>query len=399
MDNYNFHYSQKGMATLAIAILLLIGITLITMLTAKTVLVETKQTADNYRTMQAVSAANYAMDYGVNYFDNGGFDQNGDSVVDTVTIPDLESTYSGGDTVTAQVVFSNLAGSLCVDGGATANMSNGMVTATGFSDDLVATRTITQCVGSLNLLQGGGPDMPLISRSQVALTGNANITNRYSNTNIWAGEAVTIGSSSSMATYIKDPSVGALTVSQLLDVDPSTNTQLVSNKNLGNGLDIIDSDPSLGDLSPDSFFQNFFQTSDREVVKDLAKSAGQYFTDIDDAIGKSGLIWVEGDQSLNSNGSIGGMTAPAILIVNGDLRATGGPTVYGLIYVVGEYEVAGTVNVVGSSIVEGAGVSAGSPVVSGTGTLNLVFWKDILSAATGPLPGLTTVVNGSWRDW
>lgn len=398
-------YSQRGAATLITAVILLIAITLVTLLTAKTVLVETKQTADNYRTMQAVSAANYAMDYGVNYFDNGGFDQNADNIVDTLVVPNLVSTYLGGHTVTANLTFNNLAATRCVAAGATPDMSHGVITAVGFSDDGTATRAISQCVGPLELLQDDGPDMPLISRSQVALTGNANITNRYSNTNIWSGESVVIGSSSSMNTYIRDPSVANLDpdvpaeLARLLETDPTIDTQLVSNRNLGNGLDIIDNDPSLGNLSAVDFFQNFFGTTDRDIIKDLAKSAGQYYTDIDDAIGKSGLIWVEGDQSLSSNGMIGSTTAPAILIVNGDFRATGGPTIYGLLYVEGEFEVAGTVNLVGSSIVEGNGVTAGDPVVSGNGTLNLVFWKDFLDSSNGPLPGLTTIVNGSWRDW
>ncbi len=400
MNNSPLQYNnQRGAATLVTAVLLLIAITVVTFLTARTVLVETKQTADNYRTMQAVSAANYAMDFAVNYFDAFGFDQDDDGVIDTLTVPDLTSDYSASHTITATAAFDNTPGNRCVDPAATADMSHGMITAVGFSDDLEATRTITQCIGPLEILQDDGPDQPLISRAQVALTGNAAIVNRYNNTNIWSGEDVTIGSSSSMETWIKDPAAGTLTTAELLDVDPTVNTQLVSNKNLGNGLDIIDNDPSLGNLDAGNFFENFFQISDREIVKDLAKSAGQYYTDIADAIGKSGIIWVEGDQSLNSNGFVGSTTEPAIMIVNGDLRATGGPTVYGLLYVEGEFDVAGTVNLVGSSIVEGTGVSPGSPIVGGTGTLNLIFWKDFLGDSSGPLPGLTAVINGSWRDW
>jgi len=387
---------QRGAATVVVAVVLLIGVTLLAILTAKTVLLETKNNADNYRMQQAVSAANYAMDYAVNYFDSGGFDQNDDGVVDTLVVPNLTSNDNVQIT-TATASFDNTAGTRCVTAAATPSLDTGMITAIGFSDDGQATRTITQCVGPFTLLSDDGPDMPLISRSQVGLTGTANIVNRYTNINIWSGEEVVIGSSSSMETYIRDPSSGNLTEAQLIDTNPANNTTLVSNKNLGNGLDIIDKDPSVNTLTPDLFFTNFFSTGSRDAFENLAKGAGQRYTNIDDAFGQSGVIWVEGDQSLNSNQNIGSPTAPAIVVVNGDLRATGGPTIYGLVYVVGGMEVAGTVNIVGTSIVEGDGTSGNA--VFGNGTLNLIYWQDFLSGINGALPGLTAVIADSWRDW
>ena len=66
---------QKGAVTLLTGMILLISITLISLLTAKTVLVETQITADNYRTSQAEAAASAAMDQAVAYFNAGGFDQ------------------------------------------------------------------------------------------------------------------------------------------------------------------------------------------------------------------------------------------------------------------------------------------------------------------------------------
>ena len=93
-----------------VVLVLLIGITLVTLTTSKTVLLETQIAADNYRTAQAVAAANYAMDYGINYFNNGGFDQvtaagvaGSDGIVDIVTVPTLTSadgsqtTYRNSD--------------------------------------------------------------------------------------------------------------------------------------------------------------------------------------------------------------------------------------------------------------------------------------------------------------
>jgi Tfp pilus assembly protein PilX len=401
---------QGGAATLLTALVLLIGITLVTLTTSKTVLVETQMAADNYRTAQAVAAANYAMDYGVNYFNNGGFDQvnNGtgaagsDGVVDAITVPNLASA-DGLQTTTATLTFNNATTTRCAPTAVT--MKNGLITATGFSDDGLASRTITQCVVPLGILRNDGPKQPLVAQGNVALTGNAKIINRYTNTTIWSGDDVSIGSSSSMATYIKNPAAGSLTQAQLLSTDETSNTQLVSNRNLGNGLDIIDKDPSLGTLVGLDFFKNFFNADSRAEVKAMAEDIGQSYTAMSNAITtpvKTGLIWVEGNQTMNG-GTIGSLTDPAIVVVNGDLTLGGGATIYGVLYVAGKYTINGTPQVIGCNVVEGTDLSTGlqatAPIVGGTGTITLVFWQNIEGGSTKPPKGLTSVVGGSLRDW
>lgn len=408
---------QRGTATLLTALMLLIGITLITFTISKTVLVETQMTADNYRTSQAVAAANYAMDYGVNYFDNGGFDQfidasgtaiagctpdapapsvgspGRDCIPDTVAVPNLVSA-DASQTTTATLTFNV---SAC--GGTGTDMKNGMITARGFSDDRRATRTITQCVAPINLLRSGGPKQPLVAQGNIGLTGNARIINRYTNTTVWSGGPTKIGSSSAMETYIKDAASGALTQAQLLDTNDSNHAQLVSNRNLGNGLDIIDNDPSLGTLIGVEFFKNFFAVDSRAQMKSLIT---QSYTTINDALDKSGPIWVEGNQTMNG-GTIGSIAKPAILIINGDLTLSGTATIYGLVYIAGTYTIHGTPAVIGSNIVEGtdlgAGVPATPPIVTGTGTVSLVFWPAFDSNSTNPSPSQAAVISGSWRDW
>ncbi len=403
--------TQKGAATLLTSVILLIAITLVAFLSGKTVLNETKIAADNYRTSQAVAAANYAMDYAINYFDNGGFDQNNNNVNDTSStdlalgtppfvLPPALTSSDGSQTTSATVTFDNT-----VCGASGANFSNGMITATGFSDDGTASRTISQCVGPLQIFRNNdAPDQPLISRASIGLTGNARIINRYTNTTVWAGGPTKIGSSSSMETYIKDSVSGVLTNAELLDPGTSSsvpNAQLASNRNLGNGLDIIDNDPNLGLLSGLEFFTNFFAVDSRAQLKAMAQPAP--YT-VANAQNKSGLLWIEGDSSM-TGGTIGSLTSPAIVVVNGDFSIGGGATIYGLLYVAGTYTVNGTPQIIGSNVVEGTDLSdetpAGDPIVSGTGTISLVFWPAFgdSSGSSELTPGLGAVVSGSWRDW
>lgn len=393
---------QRGVVTLLTAVILLISITLIALLTTKTVLVETQIAADTYRTNQAVAAANAAMDYAVQYFDEGGFDHDRDGAIDVIANRTFTSS-DGTQTTTASITFLNTIGSRCVPTG-TATMKDGMITTTGFSDDGLAQRTISLCVAPLAVLRDDGPKQPLVAQGNVALTGNARIINRYTNTTIWSGGKVNIGSSSAMETYIKDPAVTTpLTQTQLLDTDDDNNALLVSNKNLGNGLDIIDDDPSLSSLVGLEFFKNFFITDSRAALKALA--GAQSYTSMSSAVTtpvKSGLIWVEGDQSMNG-GTIGSIDSPAIVVINGDFTISGGATIYGLLYVTGKYTINGTPQVIGANVVEGTNLATETPttppIVSGTGTISLVYWAGFATGSTNPMNGLTAVVGGSWRDW
>jgi Tfp pilus assembly protein PilX len=412
MMNSSIFLRQRGAVTILTALILLICITLVTLLASKTVLVETQISADNYRMAQAVAAANAAMDFGVGYFDNGGFDQKinatgaagNDSIVDT--IPD--QTYDSADgtqTTTASLTFNNAAGTRCVAAGSIPNMKSGLITAIGRSDDGLAVRTLSQCVGTIDIFGGNGPKQSLISRGGVGLTGNYQIINRYYNTTAWAGNAVNIGESASASTYIRPigTSESDFTQAQLEDDDTTNNytSEPISDRNKGNGVDTIASDPRLSSLTGDQFFNNFFY-GDRATIKELATSLGQVYSagSIGSAVGKSGVVWIEGNSTMNG-GTYGTSTNPVIMIINGNLRATGNPDIYGLLYITGQLDAAGTVGVKGSVIVEGNAsmVPAGEDPVVGHGGVDLIYTPYTLDRSVNPIKGTTTVISGSWRDW
>jgi hypothetical protein len=87
--------------------------------------------------------------------------------------------------------------------------------------------------------------------------------------------------------------------------------------------------------------------------------------------------------------------------VNGNLNFTGGVTIYGVLYVVGQADIAGNISVIGSTIVEGdpAHVPSGDDPVEGNGTLNLVYAPDVIGNSDNNPVGRTNVIDGSWRDW
>ena len=403
---------QRGFATLLTSLIILVGITLITLFTARTTLMEQRMSANHYRSSQAYAAAYAAYSYGLSYFNQGGFDQNNDGVIDyTQAAPYSLNLTSANSTQTSATLYFDNNVSNCSASPPT--FSQGKLVAEGFSDDGKGRHTISQCVAPLDILRGGGPKQPLISRTSVSLTGNASVINRYGNTTIWSGAPVTLGNSNSIKTYIRDAGTPLSAATTVLESTNSTvATQIISSSNLGIGFDIIESDPALSGLTADEFFDNTFVLP-RGDIKDLAINADQLFNDDDDddvpdssnytadIDGLTGLIWVEGDSHL-SGGDIGTRAQPAIVIFNGNAQISGNPIIHGLVYVFGQLKVSGTVSVVGAAVIEGDPnlVPTGQSPVIGNGTLNQVFAPSLLQNDDNqPLPGLTVAVAGTWKDW
>jgi len=462
-------HKQQGAATLFTALVLLISITLVILLTSKTVLVETQITADNYRASQAAAAASAAMDQAVAYFNAGGLDQHNNTTPTTLTADGLVdyigprtnlingvstviaasepsaascsmpattafplTLTSGAQTTYAQFYFNNTDNNACdcqstvsqdIDGNGNGdcmgtlgtNMTRALVTAKGWSDDCTAVRTITQCVGTFDIFDAGnGPQQPFISKAGVGVFGNAKIINRYNNSSIWSGGADAVHGAS-YGTYLRPSGTESAdyTTAQLDSSceanpcndpsNPGPNDQLVSNRNAGNGIDVITNDPTLAskttsttnstDAAQNQFFDMFFAHTKAEM-KSAADAAGQLLTGTS-PVGLTGLIWEEGNLALHNGDVVGSSTNPAILIVNGDLDLTGGP-IYGVIYVTGQLTITGNPVVKGSIVAENSALPP-----NGAGTLTLVYkpWSSDGNQAPPFTPGTGSVIAGSWKDW
>ena len=414
--------SERGAATLLTALVLLIGVTATLFYTGKTVLMQIQNTANEQRAAQALAAANAAMDYALAYFDQGGPAQNDD---DPYTDDDgdgnaIELDYTqaapfpqGGDT---PISLNGATGSFYFDlnDGKCApfvgTVKTALIVATGQSDDNLGQRTIRQCVSALDIFGGNAPRQPLVARGGVGLTGNYKIINRFNNTTIWSGNKATIGMSASASTYLREQTqaVSDLTKAELENIatNNSYTSQPITDRNKGSGVDTIDEDPRLSTLTPEQFFNNFF-FSDRDEVKSFAQ-----FTSMSDAAAAttaaladssqnaSGIVWVDGDATING-GQYGLPDQPQIIIINGNFESSGNPVIYGMLYIAGQFDAAGTPTVYGSVVVEGdpALVPTGESSAVGNGTVNLVYTPFTLDRAPNPFSGTTAPVTGSWRDW
>jgi hypothetical protein len=127
----------------------------------------------------------------------------------------------------------------------------------GVSDDRTATRTI-RAMGSVADSLPNSPGNPLTTRGTVIIDGSATTHNPEGSSTIWSGSNVELGSNNATATNIADPADAGYPA--CLDTPMTCSTTRSSTK-VSIGLDVIEHDTSLLNLTSEQMFENFFGLS------------------------------------------------------------------------------------------------------------------------------------------
>ena len=386
---------QKGVATLAISLVLLVLITLVSIYTSRTVSLEQKISNNDFRSRQALLNAEAGYAAAITYLREDP-DVNNDGVIDEIYDTDNDGI---GDSDTANVGT----GSVTVN---VTDLSGGDMTivrlvSQGFSDDFSATRTVTQVVAALNPLPSD-PGIPLITRGNVDVNGSATVTNPEGHSTIWSGQDVDLGSNNSTGTNVADFDdagyPGCMNTPLTCGTVSSSNMLIV-------GPDVIEHDSSLSNLSNNGFFANFFGSTPeayRQSMITLETTGANADTDIELATRE--VIWVEGDVTFSNSTTVGcsspvsgsnicsaGDQKPSILIVNGNMTLQGTPHFYGLVFVTG------TVDLSGNTTVYGALVAGGGITQQTGGSLDIIYHSGLLTTLGGI--GRLATSAGGWKDF
>ncbi len=427
-----FKSKQRGVTTLVVALILLFAITLITLYTGRSAVMEQNISAAEYRDEQAFTAATAAMDYAAYYVSNEG------------AVSDLTQAApwsNAGDNMTlsraVRMFFCDTADANydaaplnCTTPAASVDSAG--IVAVGYSDDNSSIRILQNTIMQLPLVPGDGPGASVASRGGVNATGNINVINRYTNNTIWTSK--TVDASGSMATYTAAPEYAFLdgeegTVDYEAGVyqrtypevggndggypgaSPESNapadySRASSNSSLGVNADILDNDPNLDAISPDVFWAEFFRY-DRATYKEKATVFDNTVTNAE-LEAESGMIWIEGDYSIgggtvgcralsdgtainaNTKGEIIDPEKTVSIVVNGTLSFGAGGRYCGLIYAVGNMSFAG------GAIVQGMVVSEAEIVSGGGGNPTFVYDPNAFGSIGSGLIGASA---GTWRDW
>jgi len=400
-------FYQRGAASLLISLVLLTVITFVSLYTSRTVLMEQKISANDFRSRIAFETAEAGAEDAIAYI-NGGWDRDDDGVLDAVYdtngdgVGDINTTdikLSDDTTVTGHVVVE------------LTDVSSGDIVAikvksTGTSPDRTASRIITQV---LALVPGipNIPDNPLLTRGSIVIDGSATVFNDQGASTIWSGSAVDLGSNNSTHTQIANPDDANYPNCLGGSVDCGT---VNSSDRYTSGLDIVENDDSLANLSDDEFFVNFFGAlpetyHDSRVTLDVLGANVGNLASADPPgldLATNEVIWVEGNANIDG-GTVGCSTAvtganecpaanlkPSIVIINGDVTFSGSPHFYGLLYITGNVSVGGGLDVTGAMVVQGENLNT-------SGSLDVKYDSGVLSSASKK--GKPGGGGGSWRDF
>ncbi len=245
----------------------------------------------------------------------------------------------------------------------------------GTSDANMVNKTHTQLAIRIPFMINS-PPAGFITYGSINLSGNVNIRNTETGSTIWSGGSVLLSGAA----------------------DTTCGVGCGSDKNHMNS-DIAQNDTQLSTLSGDEFFETFIGvnkgTAEASASLVLNYNSNQNLSSIlapNNNDGKS--IWINqdgGEASFSGNSTIGTQDAPVILIIDGDFKANGTTTVYGVVYVTQNWHNTGggTLTVHGAVVIEGD--------YTGNGTPNVIF--DSLTLDNTRNIAEFAKVPGSWRDF
>ena len=386
--------NNQGFVTLTISIVLLVAVTLISLFAVRSISLENKVTNNSNRRDFAFQAAEAGMASASNYLATDP-DVDGDNVIDSVVDTDGDGI---GDTNEMDIGTARAV--ITVVDLSSGEMTIMQITSTGFSDDNSAAQVISQVLANVDPLPNT-PDNPMTTKGGVIISGSATVHNPEGHSTIWSGGDIDLGSNNATATNVADP--GDAGYPGCMDTPMTCGTVSSSNK-LTAGLDVIEHDSSLGALTADEMFINFFGMDPktyRASMVTIETTPGNVATDAH--LAKSEVIWVEGDADLSgitvgcssrvtgNNVCSNADTKPSVIIVNGDASFSGSPHFYGIVFVMGNLDASS------NTTIHGAVVSAGEATNSTGGSLDVWYNSDILAGLrrAGPLTGSA----GTWRDY
>ena len=432
---------QRGAVSLLVALMLLMGGTIMAFFANRSFIFEQRTSVNQYRATKAFELAEAGTEWALGKFNEGvplvagttcttGGSASGDSFRDRYARPTAGASGVSGSLNTAafdsmpscRIDAAGVAVCICPDiAGTTANhagifadqgrfgvrfrggadgvveiIARGCTNGTAACDpddnayagaDATAiTRVLVKAVPAVV----GGPGAPLTTDSfTVAAGGVVNVVNTdvpSNGTTIHSGAAgVHTGSGITLYSLPGSPSSASIVNDPALVgmTLPAEDTRFVSflGQTLTNYRTI---DPDVIHIGPAA-----------SVVANRCSSAGDCGATVMSHI-NSGVrqprFFVDGDITFDVAGAVGAANNPVVIVSNGTLAIDTSVTAHGLLHAA-----AVTVGGSGTSTIYGAAISRGAFSVGSSATLNLVYDPSAWSASAAPT-GRLVKVPGSWRD-
>ncbi|WP_019023660.1 MULTISPECIES: PilX N-terminal domain-containing pilus assembly protein [unclassified Thioalkalivibrio] len=382
---------QRGLATLVVALIIMVAVTLTVLFTAQTSILEERMAANETRMKQTTNAAQAGLERAVVFAQDGEDDISRlfehdystdrpvfyrsafispDAVDEIPGCPDSPDDFQG----------------VAVSLGQPESLRNAGIWSCGWSDDQSARRGVTTTIRGAPSL-ADPPTNPLTTRGGVNTNGRARVFNAYNNLTIWSGQDLDVTGNPGN-TFVRNQDHPPLRESDPLPSEPAqcgvgTVYVCTTDANM-RGPDVITGDLQLSSLSDDDFFRNFMGQEPNSYRDNVVTQL-----DPDSIDGMTNeVIWMTGDVDLND--TVGNRDNPVVLVVEGDATLSGNFELHGVLYVRGNLSANGTPTVYGASVIQGDTTDAG-------GTPYFVF-DPVAASGAGEL-GARGAISGAWRDW
>jgi Tfp pilus assembly protein PilX len=232
-----------------------------------------------------------------------------------------------------------------------------------------------------------------------------------------SGSATVTGGN--MTVVNNDQTSNGITIHAGTTVNLDGSTQVFSLPGTPPRASVLDNDPSLADLTnsgEEEFFHNYFQQTltnyrvdDSTVIRvgpsvpdpanrcNSTAACSAIVTNIVNTVGvRNPRFFVYGDLSFNG-GTLGSSSNSVTLVSNGDIELRGGVTAYGLFYAATATAVENwDFNGSGGATIHGAFISRGR-FDNGSGNMRLIYDPSLWGGTQRPV-GQLVRVPGSWRD-
>lgn len=325
---------QSGAATLFMAVVLVSITTLLILFAGNHGVMMSKSVTNTLRSASAAEAAQAGLEFGIAYLIQNSSTVRANPVSGFIN-------YGSSNSSLTNVTQANGSKYSIVYTNPTANNYQLIrITSTGVNDDGTSTRVVSQ------LVYAG------VSSLNAALTTQGNLVTS-GNVSIPGSNGVRVG--------------GTVTQS--------------GNVNIGS---IIQNDTNLKNMTSSALFSSVFGVSTAQMQSQstyFANTSGLNYSTL------TGKNWINSSVVVSGNYTIGTPSNPVLLVINGNLIASGTMTIYGVVYVMGSTTMSGNVNFNGGMISQGAVTMSGS-----VGAYNSSIVGMFTSTSYAKIPG-------SWRDF
>jgi hypothetical protein len=444
---------QRGVATLVVVLVLFFVVSMVAAYTNRNLIFEQRTSSNQYRSTQALEAAEAGLEWVIGTLNIGRVDNNCAPSSSTSDLPlrqrllSVDTTGritpalgSSGEQLSAACVHTGSAWSCSCPTGGTASVTpptgNGTFPAfrvrfqriIGDSSSATVPRqpgvVKVQVVGctradassgdqclQFNAGQGAAGEGRALVSAMLALTGTASSPPQ---TALVARGRVSIGGSVGIAAYNSLPGGSGFTIQSGGDVDVPDESKLVGQPGAPGGMrTVIRNDSSLALASLTG--ANAISTEDRlfaavfnlrpdafrdqpATVQLSCGSSGCSASDLRSAVASNPWrpIWLSGGLNVDSSGDIGSADLPVLLVVNGDVSfSEPGVRVFGLVYVrapsgSSEWTTSGGGQVIGGTVAD--------QEVRGNGTTAFVHNPAVIARIRWNT-GSFVRVPGSWKDF